>query len=200
MTLEKLLIIVSNAVERAITLSRLKVTVFAFEDSSTEETLKAARIINGSAIKLTPEMHDCGDVLFLDCIPLEYLPKLVLGICDEPICRQIIMTVSQGKTVFVLKKSNEDLRNAPAVCLALLDTYRRFLKSSGYVFLDSYEVEGTKRAAQRSFDGKLLARGDLLSCIGAGTKEIIVNSDCVVTMLAAETAKSMNITIKKQIF
>jgi hypothetical protein len=109
------------------------------------------------------------------------------------------MTVAQGKTVFVLKKSNEDFQNAPAVCLALLDTYRRFLKSSGYVFLDSYEVEGAKHATQQNFDGKLLARGDLLRCIDADTEKIIVKSDCVVTMLAAETAKSMNITIKKQI-
>jgi len=199
MTLEQLVIIVSNAVERAIKLSRLKVTAFAFEESHTEETLKAARIVNGSAITLTPEMNDCGDVLFLDCIPTEYLPKLVLGICDEPICRQIIMTVAQGKTVFVLRKSNEDFQNAPAVCLALLNTYRNFLKRSGYVFLDSFEDEGGKRATQLSFDGKLLARGDLLRCIDAGTEEVIIKPDCVVTMLAAETAKSMNITIKKQI-
>jgi len=199
MTLEQLVLIVMQAVERAIKLSRLKITAFAFEKANAGDVLDVAKVINGSALTLTSEMQDCGDVLFLDCIPIEYLPKLALGICDEPVCRQIIKAVANGKTVFVLKKSPDDMQNAPAACRALIDTYRRFLGLSGFVFLDSDAHSDVYRSARINYSGNVFSRGDLMNHSGDGVKEIVVSPDCAVTTLAADTARSMNITIRKQI-
>jgi len=199
MTLKQLVLIVSEAVERAIILSRLKVTAFAFDKANTDKTLETARIVNGTAHELNPQSNDGGDVLFLDCIPLEYLPKLALGIGDEPICRQILAMVAQGKTILVLGKSKDDLSNAPAACIELIGVYRRFLKFCGYVFLDSDGAFVNTRTAQCHFNGSVLSRGDLLSRANVDIKEIIVKPDCVITTLAADTARSMNITVRKQI-
>ena len=202
MTLEQLIRIVVEAVERAITLNRFKIAAYAFNKANTEQTLQAARVINGSAVLLSNESllseTDSCDILFLDSIPIEYLPKLALGICDDSVSRLINMMPAQGKTIFVLR-APEQLPNAPMAFKALMNTYRGLLNNYGYIFLDSENNSSHNQGLAgscRRFTGNVLSRADLMSYPRAG--EIIVGPDCVVTALALETAKQKDVTIKRQ--
>jgi len=201
MTLEELIHIIVEAVERMIKLSKIKVVAYTFDQANTRETLDAAETINGSAQLLPPSydsyrMHDLADILFLDYVPIEYLPKLALCIIDDSISRLICTMISEGKSVYVLKKAPEKFGNPPAALNALLDTYYSLLKSYGVIFLNSESISESPVSKPSSFVGNVLSLKELQNY--PANNGIIVGPNCVITTLALETAKKMNVTITRQ--
>jgi putative phosphotransacetylase len=65
----------------------------------------------------------------------------------------------------------------------------------GLIILDKETPSSGEGGARRHFDGSVLTRADILN--RAGCREIVVGPGCSVTALAADTARSMNITIRK---
>jgi hypothetical protein len=202
MTLEELIRIVVETVERVIKLNRIKIIAYVFDQANVVETLEAAGVINGSAQLLSPKFdssptHDCGDILFLDYIPIEYLPKLALGICDNSLCRLINSMIASGKPIYVLKKSPEMSQKSSAAFKALLDTYSSLLKNYGFIFLEPEDTPECADSTPYHFTGNVLSLKELQNCSAGG--KIIVEPKCVITTLAAETAKNMNVTIIRQV-
>jgi len=201
MTLEELIRIIVEVVERVIKLSKIRVAAYAFDHANVRETLDAAEIINGSARLLSlnldsSQKFDCGDVLFLDYIPMEYLPKLALGICDDSISRFIYAMISEGKTVYVLKRAPDRFGNPPVALKALLDTYISLLKSCGVIFLHPESTSISPRSEHYNFVGNVLSMKELQNY--PADSKITVESKCVITTLALETAEKMNVTITRQ--
>ena len=206
MTLEELIRIIVEAVERMIKLSKIKVAAYAFDHANASETLDAAEVVNGSAQLLAPsydsyQKHDHADILFLDYIPIEYLPRLALCILDDSISQLISTMISEGKTVYVLKKAPEKSGNPPAAFNALLDTYYSILKSYGVIFLhlesiSESPVSEIPVSGPCSFVGNVLSLKELQNY--PIDSSITIGQSCVITTLALETAEKMNITIIRQ--
>jgi len=201
MTLEQLIRIIVEAVERVIKLSKIRVIAYAFDHTNEREILDAAEAINGSARLLSPnfdlsQTHDCGDTLFIDYIPIEYLPRLALGIFDDSISQLICTMVSEGKTVYIVKKAPKKYGNPPAALNALLDTYYSLLESYGVIFLHPESTSEICGSERNHFVGSVLSLKELQSY--PANSSLIIEPSCVITTLALETAEKMNVTITRQ--
>jgi len=201
MTLEQLIRIIVEAVERVIKLSKIRVIVYAFDHANASETLDAAEAINGSVQMLSPNFDlsqtlDSGDTLFIDYIPIEYLPRLALGIFDDSISRLIYTMISEGKTVYILKKAPKRQGNPPAALNALLETYYSLLESYGVIFLYPESTSEICVSVHNHFVGNVLSLKEMQSY--PANSSLIIEPNCVITTLALETAEKMNVTITRQ--
>lgn len=213
MTLERLIRIVAEAVERAIALQSLRVCAIVMERENAAVLKEAASSINGTYELFCESMDgaDLGcDVFFIDCVPPHYLAKLALGICDDAASRALGEAALRGKPIFVLKDDCPLHPETSAAFAAMLGSYRAMLESYGYVFLndtaESAETqnrstlhlsgEATVRAA--CYDGNVLSRRELLEISGGRRGAIVtVSGGVLVTAFAQETARLMGIEIKR---
>lgn len=194
MTLREVVILVIEAVERALYLNRLRVGAYAFGAQGREQVLQAARCVNGSAGWIAPERDAPCDILLLDHIPLEWLPRLALGLREDALSSYLGRMAVAGKTIVVLGRAPEPEEHAPQAYRALLHSYRKILGGYGYLFLGEQAAEaGGGRAV---YAGNVLSRKELLQHAAGG--RIRVAPEVVVTPLAREAAREQGIVIIRE--
>jgi hypothetical protein len=206
MTLQKLIEIIIETVERHLAMSRFKVFAVSFGDEhgmgpvKHEALLSAAHIINGEARFATASAcMDMVDPLGIDALFVDYLPfpvaaEIALGLATSPFGTLAHYMLARGKPVFVLEK---DPRCKPVG--AYRELYRKHwaaLASFGVIFLGGGGGESgmaRKEAEDSVFcEKKVLSRADVVLCKAA---KIVVSKDVIVTDLAKDTARALNINI-----
>lgn len=205
MTLERLVQIVVEIVEKTMILQKLQVGVCICDKANTEHTREYARTVNGECHIFSPgnivkeDVCVPCDILFVDFLPARYLAKLALYVCDDQFSLCINETVLRGGTVFVLNSENSLHKNTPAACIELLKKYMKMLESYGYVFLNYGgtipEITGSAETSESSYTYRknVLTRADLLPL--ASNSVVTVASSVLITDLARETARYRNIEI-----
>jgi hypothetical protein len=155
MTIEELVKVIAETVQKYLLLESQKVLALYFDDANKAELLEAA-----------------------------------LGLAFTPWGRLAGAMLSRGKPVFQLKKAPAE--SSPA-CRKMMKTYWARLAGLGVVLLDTKEKNSP---AKTVFRKNVLSRRDLYGYKNTG--RLIIGRGVVVTTLAAEAAKAMNIEIVRQ--
>jgi hypothetical protein len=203
MTIEDLVRIIAETVAKYIFLERQKVLALCYDEANKPELLEAARSINGRADYVAAnDIERVGenyDIMFVDYIRFPDVAEAALGLAFSPWGRLVGGMVSRGKPVFQLKKTPGSGELNPAY-RALLKGYWKQLYSLGLVLLDSeYSAPGGdagKAVEETRYTGNVLSRQDLFKYTRGG--RIVIARGVLVTALAADTAKAMNIEIVSQ--
>jgi hypothetical protein len=209
MDLRELIKIIVEVVDHYLAVSRLKVLAVSFDEenggSGREEVLKAAWTINGEAVFSGADACNSAvdggavDVLFVDYIPFSVAAEIALGLAVSPFGILAHRVLARGKPVFVLKKApgSDTLRGAYR---ELYKNYWRAIASFGVVLLPREKAEDTGVKAARNgaavYEKNVLSRSDIFKY--ANAEKLIVGKDVVITDLARDTAKKMNIKIERR--
>jgi hypothetical protein len=103
--------------------------------------------------------------------------------------------LARGKPVFQLKKTPGSRELNPA-CRTVLKGYWKQLYSLGVVLLDSGGSTAKGAGKEALYTRSVLSRQDLFAY--TGTDRLVIARGVVVTALAADAAKAMNIKIVRQ--
>lgn len=203
MTLERLVQIVVEVIEKIAALQRLQVGVWVFDKADMERTCEYAQQVNGvyrlfeSGDKAEEADREPCDLIFLDRLPEHCLAKLALGINDDRLSLCINATILKGGTVFVLNSGNGLCEKTPVAYAGLLKKYIKTLETYGYVFLNSKritpEVAGAAETGKIFYRKKVLTKADLLSL--ESNSVVAVAPSVLITELARETARYRHIEI-----
>lgn len=194
MTLEKLIRIVIEAVEKALALQRLRVAILLFDGANGERVERAAARLGAPYRRLGREDANEAtfDVVFTDALPASHFAKLALGIIDSAEAGLLHETVMNGGTVFVLGGTPAILERTPPACAALLQKYRAMLESYGYIFLDGLAASKTESCDLRG--RRVIGGGDV--ALLPDNCQLLADRGTVITSLAAERARDKKIAIE----
>jgi len=204
MTLEELVKIIVEAVERHFFLDRQKVLALCFDEANKAELLEAANSINGRADYFSAadieRVGDGYDAMFVDYIPIFGVAEPALGLCITPWGKLMAAMVSRSKPVFQLKKAPSSYEINPA-CRELLKEHWARLYSLGVVLLDNNAGGGhagpkVPAKGEAVYAKNVLSRQDIYGYLGIN--RLVVGKDVVVTALAADTAKALKIELARQ--
>jgi len=204
MTLEKLIQIIVEVVERHFFLERQKVLALCFDEANRSELMDAANLINGRADYVSSADMDriSGDydVIFVDYIPIFAVAEAALGICITSWGKLMASMFSRSKPVFQLKKApGSDGISQP--CRKLLMEHWARLDSLGVILLDanagsvSSEEKGVA-GEQAVYTRNVLSKRDIHAY--DGISKLIVGRGVVVTALAEDTARDLKIKLIRQ--
>lgn len=200
MTFEELIKIIVETVTKYFFLERQKVAALCFDEVNKTALMEAAQSINGRADYFSgsdiERIAGTYDVMFVDYIRFPDAAEAALGLAFSPWGRLMGNMLAQGKPVFQLKKTPGSRELSPAY-RAMLKGYWKQLYALGVRLLDADGTSGavTTEAAQTEavYTGNVLSRKDLFAYANGG--RLVLGKDVVVTDLAADTAKLMNIDI-----
>jgi len=204
MTLEKLIAIIVEVVERHFFLERQKVLVLYFDQANRQELMDAANLINGKADCFSSadmdRIHGDYDVMFVDYIPVFAVAEAALGICISSWGKLMASMFSRGKPVFQLKKApGSDGISQP--CRKLLKEHWARLDSLGVILLDANaeSVSGEEKGAageQAVYTRNVLSKRDIYAY--DGISKLVVGKGVLVTALAEEMARYLKIKLIRQ--
>jgi hypothetical protein len=201
MTIEKLVKIIAETAAKYIFLERQNVLALCFDEANKAELMEAAQSINGradyAAAAGIERICENYDALFVDYIPFPDVAEAALGLALSPWGRLAGGMLARGKPVFQLKKTPGSGELSPPY-RAVLKGYWKQLYFLGVVLLDSGKPPaGTgKGRKEKQYTKNVLSRQDLFDC--GGVDRLIVAGGVVVTALAADTARAMNIELVRQ--
>ena len=207
MTLEKLIQIIVEVVERHFFLERQKVLALCFDEANRQELMDAANSINGNADCFSSadldRIHGDYDVMFVDYIPVFAVAEAALGICVSSWGRLMASMFSRSKPVFQLKKApGSDGISQP--CRKLLKEHWARLDSLGVILLDTLDTneESFRGEEQEPIGEKVVYTKNLLSrrdvCAFNGINTLVVGKGVLVTALAEDMAKDLKIKLVRQ--
>lgn len=201
MTLESLVRIVIETVEKEAALRRLRVGACAFDKNNLEELREYAGSVNGKYRIFEPEgfpeekAGNACDLLFVDRLPARLLAGLALGVGGDGPAIYMNGMILRGGAVFVLKDGTGITEATPPSRAELLRLYKKMLEKCGFVFLSSGGRDGADALEPAVYGKNVLSRGELLAHARGGV--ITVGASVVITDLAKDTARDKNITITR---
>ncbi len=190
MTLERLIKIVIDAVESVINRKTFAYLVDKKNSNELNEFL-------GNYIfpKIINSFEEIPNTLILDSLPIEYISKLSMLITDDELLRFINKVVLSGGEVIILKRPC--LSNSPDSYKSLVNKYIDILKSFNISFYEENKALNTEKTSNSAvFDGNVFSKSDLLRY--RGLNEVYVKNSVVITQLAIDEAKKLNINIIKK--
>jgi hypothetical protein len=200
MTIEEVVKIIVEAVTKYMFLDRQKVLALCFDEANKISLMEVAQSINGRADYFSggdiERITGDYDVMFVDYIRFPDVAEAALGLAFSPWGALMGRMLSRGKSVFQLKKAPGSGDMSPA-CRTMLKTYWKQLYSLGVVLLETSGSGGEPKGGEPKNDAvytrNVLSRQDLFAYTGA--KRLFIGRDVVVTTLAADAAKAINMEI-----
>lgn len=208
MTLEDLIKIVVLEIDKYFYKNNLKVVGILFEDKNID-LLKTnmsyindnGQIFNKNNIE---EINFSTDIVFLDYIPIEYVPKIALGIVDDNFTKFISTCLFNGTKIYVLKKGNYITTNATFSYKTLFKNYYGMIASYGFTLLDNNTMKTFSlnkneineiKTENKVYGKKFLTRLDLINNVI--DNKIAISKDVIITDYALEYANNLKIEIIK---
>lgn len=199
MTLESLVRIVTEVVEQVMQRQRLKVGACVFDQENEKTVIEHMSGINDKGVIYRGAFPtELPDMLFIDCIPSRYMPKLALCLLDDEFTSFFGHVLLSGRKIVVINPTTV----GNGAIQPLFESYRRMLESYGVCFLGYSEnfivtpkiTDGISNADSiNEFTGNVLSKKDVLENSKNG--KIYVSKGVIITQLAKEEAELRKIEI-----